>query len=159
MSDRKDEPLIPYDGDKHVGEVIDLAGVRLRWGQRSPKAERACEHKALVFCSRERRVWCEDCDRTIDSFDAFYMLTKNFESMVRDIRAQNSKVKAALDSTITRRATKELERMWGHKMAAACPHCRTGLLAEDFADGVSAAYGRDYEIARRKRAAKPKEPE
>lgn len=47
---------------------------------------------------------------------------------------------------------KELDRAW-HKgaYAVACPHCRGGLLPEDFADSGLALISREMEEARRKR--------
>jgi hypothetical protein len=148
----KDIPLIEQPGSTPFGSpVIDLAEVRIRFGKADLRKGRPCEHRALIYSRDERRVWCEDCERTIDSFDAFMTLTTHFHTMERAATGKQAKADEALARTIVRRAAKVLDKAWG-KMAPLCPHCRTGLLPEDFADGFGSAVGIEIERARRKRA-------
>jgi hypothetical protein len=143
----KDPPLeVLPDGGCYVSQVVDLANVRIRLG-RTPFKAKACEHRSLIYSPSERRVWCEDCERTIDNFDAFLIFTRKFEQMLREARHKMMAADEAMKSSARRRATKELDRAWG-KMAVCCPHCHGGLLPEDFAAGT-AMCSRDIELARR----------
>ncbi len=146
----KDPPLeVLPDGGRYVSQVVDLASVRIRVG-RTPFKAKICEHRSLLYSPSERRVWCEDCERTIDNFDAFLIFTRKFEQMLREARHKRHKMQAAdeaMKSSVRRRATKELDRAWG-KMAVSCPHCHGGLVPEDFAAGTSMC-SREIELARR----------
>lgn len=154
----KDAPLEVMDsaGSFHA-VVVDLAGVRLQRG-RTPPRNKVCEHKSMIFSGSERRIWCEDCERTIDSFDAFATLTTKFEAMVRDAKAMQTQAADALASTVVRRAAKTMDKSWGGKMAPCCPHCRGALLPEDFANGAASSFNADMERARRKRRSVPPPP-
>jgi ribosomal protein S27E len=158
MSDVPLLPYVPRDGDtRPIATVVDLAGVKLRWGARDHKAPRPCEHLSLVYNQTERRVWCEDCNATVEGFDAFMTITKHFERMMSDAQHKSRTASEALRHSARLRATKELDRTWsGNVMAVACPHCRGGLLPEDFAGGAGSAWSRELEIARRKKAAADK---
>jgi len=68
-----------------VSDVVDLASVRIRLG-RTPFKAKACEHRSLIDSLAERRVWCEDCERTIDNFHAFLIFTRKFEEMLQEAR-------------------------------------------------------------------------
>lgn len=142
-------PLEPI-GEVGMGHdpVVDFASYRVRAG-RTPFTARKCEHNSVLYCTRERRVWCDDCKSSIDAFDAFLNIVRHFEEIVAEIRAAKRMAEEALRSVIVRRAAKEIDRTWGAKMAPCCPHCRRGLLPQDFADGMSAV-GRDYEEAARR---------
>jgi len=151
MTDRPaDVPLMIDPGSTPAGAtVVDLSEVRVRWG-RTKTGTKVCEHKKLIYSTTERRVWCEDCERTIDNFDAMMTMVKHFGAMETAARYKLKVAEEAKQATLVRRAAKSLDRTWGHKMAACCPHCRRGLLPEDF-EGGGAAIARDLEIARRKR--------
>src|SRR5258706_15955883 len=58
--------------------------------------------------------------------------------MLRDARHKMEIANEAMKSSVRRRATKELDRMWG-KTAVCCPHCYGGLLSEGFARGTLAS--------------------
>lgn len=146
----KDPPLeVLPDGGCYVGTVVDLDSVRIRAG-RTPYKLKTCKHHHLIYNQIERRVWCEDCERTIDNFDAFLIFTNKFESMLREANGRMATATEALNSAARLRATKTLDRMWsGRRMAPCCPHCNRGLLPEDFMNGACSAVGTDYEKARR----------
>ena len=147
----KDPPLEVLP-DSFFGQVVDLAEVRIRQG-RTPYKFKECKHKHLIFCTSERRVWCEDCERTIDNFDAFLIFTRHFEEMEQDARHKISRANEAMKTSVRRRATKELDRAWSgrNEMAVCCPHCHIGLLPEDFADRGSSCISAEIERARRRR--------
>jgi hypothetical protein len=58
---------------------------------------------------------------------------------------------------LIRRAAKEIDRTWGHKMSPCCPHCRGALLPEDFASGAASSFNSEMERARRHRDALARE--
>jgi hypothetical protein len=132
--------------------VVDLDKVRVALGWPRTPRHRRCKHQSMVYSTEQRRVWCKDCESTIETFDAWLVLIRNFEGMMRDVRGKLAKASAALSAVVIRRAAKEIDRTWGQKMAPCCPHCRRGLLPEDFANGASSATSAEFERARRKRA-------
>lgn len=156
MSDDKIEPL-DKDGQA-FGNVIDLAGVRIRSGRSTTRFGEKCGHMRMTYDQSERRVWCEDCNRTVDSFDAFDVLVKHLAEMERAAKDKLYRANEAIQTSIVSLATKALDRVWrGRRMAPCCPHCRVALLPEDFANGVGHSVSREIEIARRRqRKAPPK---
>lgn len=158
MSD-KDIPLIIQDGSTPFGaSVIDLAEVRIRFGVSDRKAGRPCEHKKMIYSTSERRVWCEECARTIDSFDGFMSIVNNFQAMTSAWKGKVRKAEEALTAVIHRRAAKIIDKAWsGQQMAICCPHCHTGLLPEDFLSGGS-QISAEIERARRARKAEGDKP-
>lgn len=131
--------------------VISLADVRVSRGWSRPS--KVCEHKSLVYSSRDRRIECKDCDRPVEAFDAFMTLCRHFDSMETAARLREHKTSEALSAVIVRRAAKALDKAWGRKMAPCCPHCGNGLLPEDFETGGGSQIGQDFERARRRRPA------
>lgn len=154
--DPRDPPLevFPPGGMLHP-EVIDLADMRIRLGRTPIKATK-CEHRHVLYSTSERRVWCEDCERTIDAFDALMTVSRYFEKMVGDLRRRHAAVRAAEEAALVSRAAKAVDRVWrGHRMAPCCPHCSGALLPEDFASGPRMETSREIEVARRKRDGEP----
>jgi ribosomal protein S27E len=139
MSEEGDIPLIDQDGSRPFGSpVIDLGEMRIRFGVPDTTRGRPCEHRDLIYSTKERRVWCATCERTVDSFDAFMTLTRMFHDMVRDWRGKMHKADEALKATIGRRAAKVIDKAWTDtQMAICCPRCGQALLPEDFEHGVS----------------------
>lgn len=153
----EDPPLIADEGGTPFGSpVIDLADFRIRFGRRPATAGPKCEHRALIYSRDERRVWCEDCTRTLDSFDAFMIFTAHFHEMEASAQAKLRRAKEAEQSTVHRRSAKVFDQAWGgrHQMAVCCPHCGTGLLPEDFLSGGSQCSA-EIERARRARKGQP----
>lgn len=144
------------DGGAYRATVVDLADVRIRLGRtKLGPGLRQCEHLKMIYSPSERRVWCEDCERTIDNFDAFLIFTRKFERMLAEARGKLSQAKEALAGAARLRATKALDHIWaGRKMAPCCPHCRKGLIPEDFTRGVS-SISMEWEMARRNRPSPP----
>lgn len=139
----------PLEETANLSTVIDLAEVRIARGETSAK-ERVCEHRNILYSTNERRIWCKDCQRTIDGFDGFLIFAKNFTAMMADAENKVSAANAALAHATRLRATKQLDRIWsGNVMAVGCPHCKGGLLPEDFANGATSAWSRELEMARR----------
>lgn len=134
-----------------VPQVIDFGDIRVARGMsRRPAVQ--CVHNSLTYDLSERRVWCRDCETTLEGFDAFMVLVERWQMIDRDIRRKHAEAQEARASVVHRIAARELESIWRHKMAASCPHCNAGLLPEDVERCGSVS--REIEIARRKRASK-----
>jgi hypothetical protein len=148
-----DVPLEPMaDAGMYHHTVVDLAEYRVQLG-RTPRHAKTCLHSNLVYSREERRVWCRDCERTINPFDAFAGIVGRFTDLMADVQFRQRKADEAMAATARQRATKALDSIWASngQMAPCCPHCRRGLLPEDFAGGASAAVSRELERARRRR--------
>lgn len=154
-----DPPLVAReDAQPFRAEVIDLDGIRIRWGRPIPGA-RKCEHKHMVYCQDERRVWCENCKRTIDNFDALMVVVYHLENMQREANAKLRAAEEAARHAARLRAVKALDRAWsGNVAAVGCPHCGGGLLPEDFVNGGFSSTSREIEIARRRAARRAPSP-
>ena len=146
-----DHPIKPrVDAKPHVAEVIDLDGVRIQWGLPETRYNERCGHTSLVYSQEERRVWCEDCNRTIENFEAFMVFVHNFQRIEQAASYKMAKADAAMKATIHRRATKAIDKAWSGRVGAiSCPHCKGGLLPEDYADGIPSWTSREIELARR----------
>ena len=150
-----DDPIIPPPEGSRLSvvapNIIDLAGIRVQWGLPATKRQDRCDHNGLLYSEEERRVWCGKCNRTVENFEAFMVFVRHFREIESAARVKMRKAEEAMRSSVRRRATKELDRLWaGEGRAVSCPHCKNGLLPEDFANGVGWS-AREYELARRKR--------
>ena len=147
-----DEPLVPLaTSGKYTANVVDLAGVRLRCGAPKDTLVAACAHKDLIYDQKDRRIWCCSCEKSIDNFDAVMLLVSYFNRMTGDLARRQHAVDTTMNSSLNRRAAKAIDRAWsGKSMAVACPHCRYGILPEDFERGVPLMTSREIEIQRRK---------
>jgi hypothetical protein len=142
-----DDPLTPF------GEVIDLAGVRMQRGYSLSTAPK-CKHLNLRYehTLKERRVWCADCERDLDPFDALMVLADHLHDMLNAAKHMRQKAAEAVQAVARLRAVKALDKAWsGNVMAVDCPHCRGGLLPEDFVTGGVGQQSRELELARRAR--------
>lgn len=133
-------------------DVVDLGDFRVRMGF-SRRHAGECKHLHLTYSVKERRVWCDDCERTVDNFDAFMILARHCHGVITEARHRQEKADAAFKAVLGRVAAKKLDRAWSGRnpMAVMCPHCHSGLLPEDFQNGGS-QISREIELARRKKA-------
>jgi len=134
-------------------QVVDLEGVRIARGiaQRKAPAFGECQHQHMNYDLHERRVWCEDCEKTIPTFDAFMGLVDWWQKITNSLKRRAEQVAAAEQASLISRAAKALDDVWRRrKMAPCCPHCRAAMLPEDFADGVDAMVSGELERARRR---------
>ena len=146
MSDKpKDPPIEHYPGTN----VIEIGEARVQRG--FGKYGGKCLHNKLTYCTRERRVWCCDCERTIDNFDAFEKLVSQHQSGWDRIRNLQEELTNALKHSVRRVAAKNIDKIWrGNKMAPVCPHCKAALLPEDFAK-ISGQVNVEFERKRREK--------
>ena len=125
-----DRPIIPFpDSEEGWSNVVDLAGFRV---ERGTSKGILCQHKKLIYDSRERRIWCRDCEQTVEAFDAFMALANNLSRMVSAAKNMQDQAEQAKKAHIVRRSAKNIDQIWGRKHVPFCPHCRGGLLPEDF---------------------------
>jgi hypothetical protein len=142
-----DKTLIaPECSTPHSAPVIDLDGMRVRYGRRARPEER-CNHLNLIYCPSERYVWCQDCEEVVDGFDAFVVLARFHHGMVAESERRLEIARQAEAAVLVRRAAKDVDRAWGHNLAPQCPHCRGALLPEDLLN--ASVVSRELEERRR----------
>lgn len=146
MSDAPIEPLSFVAGVT----VVDIGDIRVARGlARRPSS--ACTHRALRFDRNERRVWCADCEKTVEAFDAFVLLVEQFANAAAEATRREERVAEAEAHQIVSIAAKTMDKAWrSRSMIPVCPHCRTGLFPEDF-KSEPAMVSREFAGARRKK--------
>jgi len=146
-----DEPIedVAY---LHGVTVIDIGDIRVSRGM-TRRPHSACTHRRMSYDPKERRVWCRDCEKDVDPFDAFVKLTEQYHSAYERLRDEQKQLAEAQQFQCRSVAAKAIDQAWrSRKMVPICPHCKQGLLPQDFVNGI-AMMGKDYALARRK--AKP----
>lgn len=148
-----DTPIDPQDY-LYGTRVVDIGDARVKRGK-ARREFNSCPHLHTTYDPNERRVWCEDCEKTVDPFDAFLSIVENYDKAYKRLLAVRDQALAAKDANIVSRAAKNVDKVWrGKTMAPCCKSCGAGILPEDFADGVSSRIGREMERARRKKEEK-----
>jgi hypothetical protein len=147
MAEDRDPPIQEMDFIMGPG-VVDIGDYRVSRGMtRRPYS--ACKHRRLLYDTRERRVWCKDCEHEVESFDAFAGLVAQYAAAADELRRRRERLEEAETFQARALATMELDKVWRkRKMVPACPHCHNGLFPEDFKNGVGTMLGRDYAEAR-----------
>ncbi len=143
----KDPPIEPMD---YIGgvKVIDFGEARIARGM-SRRPASTCKHQQMVYDQQERRIWCRDCERDIEPFDAFRIIVEQFSAAEANIVRRQREVAEAEQASIISRAAKNLDKLWrGRRQVPNCPHCREALLPEFFAEGRFSTGS--AELARRK---------
>lgn len=136
MSETRDPPIEEQAYLAGV-TVVDIGDLRVARGMtRRPTS--SCRHRSLVYDGKERRVWCKDCEQTIEAFDAFLLLVERYDSAAKNIETRRERLKEAEQFQARSLAAKEIDKAWrSRNMVPACPHCRNGLFPEDFRSGVA----------------------
>lgn len=159
-----DDPIVPADQNSTpFGEkvnVLEIDNFRVKFGR--PKRKHSdCSHNSLIYNTADRRIWCEDCETTIDNFSAFMRIRDIWASADDEIRRREQAVQEAEKHAILSRAAKAVDKAFrqrGH--VPVCPHCSHALLPEDVLRlDRGQMVSKEIEIARRKRAALDKEPD
>lgn len=143
------EPIEPK-GFLYGVNVVDIGDLRVSRGMtRRPVSK--CNHVNLVYDSTERRIWCSDCERDVDPFDAFEALVNRWNEALAGLEGRMRQVAEAESRTLRRRAAKVMDEAWSSRsMAPMCPHCAKAILAEDVVGGV-AMVNVEMELRRRKK--------
>lgn len=135
--------------------VVNIGDIRVARGlTRRPIS--SCTHRNMVYDTKERRVWCSDCEVTIESFDAFIFLVEQYHRARSDIEKRAQKVAEAEATSLRSLAARELDKAWSkRRMIPCCPSCGSGLFPEDFKRGVRSMVSREFAEARRKHKKTP----
>lgn len=146
-----DDPRIEAQNFLGSVNVVDFGDIRVARGlsRRSPLL--ACAHRKMVYDERERRIWCDDCESTVEPFDAFRALVEQFDKASKRADKEIKEARAALEHSLIARAAKVVDKAWrSRRMAPCCPHCSRGLLPEDFANGLKRSVSLMLERQKRK---------
>jgi Zn finger protein HypA/HybF involved in hydrogenase expression len=142
-----DEPIEeqPYIGGV---TVVDIGDLRVARGMtRRPFS--SCRHASLNYDPKERRIWCKDCEKDVEAFDAFTALVEQYDRAYKHITKRIQEVDEAARFQCRLIATKTIEEAWrSRKMVPACPSCGNGLFPEDFKTRPT-MLGRNFAMARR----------
>ena len=146
----KDPPIEPMAFLGGV-KVIDIGDLRVARGL-SRRPASSCRHRRLHYDTKERRIWCADCEQNIEAFDAFELLCGQFHEASTQLKRRSDELAAAETHQLRSLAARQLDMAWQkRRMVPACPCCGQGLFPEDFKDGIMASLGREYAEAQRRR--------
>lgn len=132
-------------------KVVNIDDFLIARGQ-SKRSYEKCAHRHMNYDTSERRIFCEDCKKTVSSFDAFVAIAEIWHKAHSQHEQREIRIKEAEKYNLQRLATKALDDEFKkHSTIPCCPHCNTGLLPDDFIGRRIKTTGKDIEIARRKR--------
>lgn len=136
MADQKTPPIVPQEYLAGV-KVVDIGDIRVSRGM-SRRPTSVCAHRKLMYDSRERRIWCSDCENDVEAFDAFEGVVGQFHRAATQAERRLENVEKAEQASLISRAAKAFDDIWRRqKVAPACPHCKRGILPEDAAKGLT----------------------
>ena len=143
-----DAPIKPVEYGYGLN-VIDIGDLRIARGEtRRPRS--ACTHRNMVHDSRERRIWCADCESEVEPFDAFKYLCEAWNGAVENLNRRKKELSEAELFAVRSRAAKLMDQHWRSKTRApCCPHCKVGILPEDVTNGLS-TQSKEWILASRK---------
>ena len=128
--------------------VVDIGDIRVSRGMTRRPAS-SCRHRRMAYDPKERRVWCKDCEKDVDAFDAFKNLAEQYHRAFENLQDQRKQINEAAQFQCRSIAAKHIDEAWRkRKMVPSCPHCSNGLFPEDFVNGVGMV-GREFAMARR----------
>lgn len=149
MSESKDPPIVS-PGYLHGVTVVDLGDFRVSRG-RSRRPYSSCGHKDFLYDDLERRIWCKDCETTLELFDVLMITLSGFDRATKRLNVREEKIIEAEKLNIRSLAAKEIDKAWRMRnQVPICPNCRSGLLAEDFKHGC-ATMSKEFAITMRKK--------
>lgn len=150
MTDKPDPPIEPLNSIAGV-KVVDIGDVRVSRGM-TRRHSSSCPHRQLIYDGSERRIWCKDCEKDVEPFDAFEKIVAQLDRAHHALHRREQAVKEAETFNVRTLAAKSIDKAWrSTKMIPACPSCGMGLFPEDFKHGIASSLGREYALALRKR--------
>lgn len=153
--DERDPPIEPQNYLSGV-TVIDFGDIRVARGL-TRRAHSGCPHNHMVYDKQERRLWCRDCERDVEAFDALLALIEPYDRALKELKRGQQELSEAQGFQVRSIAAKKLDEAWRrHSMVPACPHCGNGLFPEHFKTHVGLV-GRDYAEGRLKASGKWKD--
>lgn len=148
MADDKDPPI---EAQNFLGgvRVVNIGDVRVARGL-SRRHHSSCPHSHMIYDNSERRIWCPDCERDVEGYDAFALLVEGYHRAVTAVERREEAISQVEKFKMRSIAAKKLDEAWRHqKMVPCCPHCKNALMPEDFKRGVS-MLGKNYVEARKR---------
>ncbi|MDH2051202.1 hypothetical protein [Achromobacter marplatensis] len=137
------EPIVPMEYVYGM-KVVDIGDLRVARGM-SRRVHSTCRHLRLAFDTSERRVYCQDCEKDVEPFDAFLQLVERHHHL----EAKAEKIRQDAAHTVISRAAKRMDEAWRSKtMAPLCPHCTKAIMPEDVVNGVGMT-SKEWEVRRR----------
>lgn len=134
--------------------VVDIGDIRVARGM-TRREHSSCRHRQLVYDAKERRVWCKDCEHTIDAFDAFVLIAEQCGAAIIDIERRYRLVADAEKHNVRLIAAKVMDEAWqSRNTVPCCPHCGHGIFPEDVRNGLSTK-GKDYARKQNERPTPP----
>ncbi len=128
--DGRTPPIEPQDFVGGV-TVIDFGDLRVARGL-SRRPVTICRHHQLRYDTRERRIWCADCEHDVEPFDAFASLVERYDAAIKRAERKIAEAKEAQEFALRSIAAKQIDRHWrSRKMVPCCPHCQRGIWPED----------------------------
>lgn len=110
-----------------------------------------CNHRNLQYDISSRIIYCKDCEREIDHFDAFFMIVKMFAYAEHSLDCRREE----LDELEKRhqvgllKATRKVDEAWrSRSMVPICPHCHKAIFPTDGFGGNLT--NKDLELERRR---------
>lgn len=144
-----DVPIDPKDYAAGV-TVVDLGELRIKRGK-ARRTKGTCKHLNLTYDLDERRIWCDDCQSTVEPFDALLILTESYDRACKRLDRREKAIEEAEQFSLRSRASKVIDEAWRSKtMAPNCPHCSRTILPEDVIKGVSMT-SKEFELKRRQK--------
>lgn len=145
----KDTQIEPQNYINGVN-VVDIGEARISRGE-SKRPYRACRHLNVTYDKDERRVYCHECESTVDAFDVLLGIVEFYSGMNEKIQRRVDQLKEAESFQARSRAVKVMDEVWrSQSRAPMCPHCSEAILPEDVASGVNST-GKKMAQAKRKR--------
>lgn len=147
--DDKDPPIVEQDWIAGI-RVVDFGNYRVARGL-SRRPTTSCKHNNVVYDEKERRIWCKDCETTIEPFDAYIRILNSYNSAVAVLNYRENKILELENYNLVRIASKNIDQAWRKKESIpCCPNCARGLLPSDFNPIISRT-NKQLEIKRRKK--------
>lgn len=145
--DKRDPPIVEPGFIAGV-TVVDFGDIRVARGL-TRRHHASCPHKHMNYDPKERRIWCRDCERDVEAYDAFLIIVEHYDHAFKALVAREKRLAEAEAFKVRSLAAKAMDEAWrSRNMVPACPHCSYGLFPEYFKNGVGSMLSREYAQAR-----------
>lgn len=112
-------------------EVIQIEELRIR-RERKTYASGKCKHMNLTTDDEGEIVMCDDCGKQVSAFWALQMVAEHYAKAMHKLERDKAAHAASTAKGVTLRAAQRVEQAWRSRtMVPTCPHCKTGIFAED----------------------------
>lgn len=129
-------------------KVVDIGDYRVARGL-SRRVPSTCAHNNMVYDSKERRIYCPDCENDVEAFDAFEAIVYGYNHALEKLKRFREEVATAYREALHRIAARSLDKTWRSKMLPCCPHCSRGLMPDDMIK--PSLVSKEFEAAQRAR--------